>query len=176
MSAASPLPDGFELREATDADSAGVIRLIAGAYAEYPGCVMDLPGIDADLNAVASTFRDGGGAFCVVESVVGAAAELAATVGWKPVASMSDPELPALELKRLYVDRLFRRRGLGARLVDYIEVLARSRGAHSVVLWSDTRFEDAHRLYRRLGYEETGARRDLNDPSHSVEGAFEKIL
>nr|MBA3524637.1 GNAT family N-acetyltransferase [Geodermatophilaceae bacterium] len=43
-------------RDATDADSAAVITLIGGCFAEYPGCVLDLPGIDAWMQAPASAY------------------------------------------------------------------------------------------------------------------------
>ena len=104
--------------------------------------------------------RASGGAGWVVRDVHG---ELIASVGVAPSGDAT------CELKRLYVDARARRRGLGAALVAVVEAWARAHGAGRVELWSDTRFGDAHRLYARLGYADTGARRDLHDPSHTTE-------
>ncbi|MDF2972749.1 MAG: hypothetical protein K0R61_3199 [Microvirga sp.] len=45
-----------------------------------------------------------------------------------------------------------------------------------MVLWSDTRFVTAHRLYTRLGYVQDEGQRQLADISQSVEYRFEKAL
>jgi putative acetyltransferase len=42
-------------------------------------------------------------------------------------------------------------------------------------LWSDTRFTDAHRLYRSLGFRDCGYR-ELNDSNNSKEYGFEIAL
>jgi putative acetyltransferase len=57
-----------------------------------------------------------------------------------------------------------------------VERYARDAGAHRMIFWSDTRFTDAHRLYKRLGFTQTSAQRDLSDISNSVEYFFEKDL
>ena len=49
------------IRDATDADAAAVIALIDLCFSAYPGCVMDLPGLDSDLPQVASHFARKGG-------------------------------------------------------------------------------------------------------------------
>jgi putative acetyltransferase len=64
-----------------------------------------------------------------------------------------------VELKNLYVSARARRQGLGRRLVAVVEAAAREQNASAVVLWSDTRFLDAHRLYEDLGYQRTGQQR-----------------
>lgn len=158
--AALPLPVGWRVADATDADAGGLVRLVGGCFDAYPGCVLDLPDLDADLLAWGSTLRAADGAGWVVRDTRG---ELVASVGVTPSGDAT------CELKRLYVDRVARRRGLGAALVAVVEAWARARGAGRVELWSDTRFTDAHRLYERLGYADTGARRDLHDPSHTTE-------
>ena len=81
----------------------------------------------------------------------------------------------AVELHRLYLDARLRGRGLGRRLVDTAVDWARARGARRVALWSDTRFEDAHRLYERLGYVKSGTRA-LDDVNSTVEFRYERSL
>ncbi len=44
-----------------------------------------------------------------------------------------------------------------------------------MILWSDTRFTNAHRLYLALGYGQ-GHTRSLGDISHSREFFFERAL
>ena len=57
-----PLPEP-RVRTGVDADSAGVIEVIARVFAEYPGCVLDVDAEEPQLKAPASSF-DG---FWVVE-------------------------------------------------------------------------------------------------------------
>ncbi len=75
------------------------------------------------------------------------------------------------ELHRLYVRADQRGKGLAARLVAHVEAMAREAGARRMELWSDTRFETAHRLYERLGYTRGGTR-PLGDISNSIELSF----
>jgi len=156
-----------ELRAATDADADGVCRLIGDCFAEYEGCVLDPEGIDAWMAAPASSYADKGGAFWVL---VQSGGEFLACVGWAPAGA------GIVELKNLYVSAQARRQGRGRALVAVVEAVAREQNAGAVVLWSDTRFLDAHRLYEDLGYQRTGQQRALHDPSNSVEYGFSKAL
>lgn len=162
------MSDEWWTRPVADADADGLIALVGAAYAEYPGCVLDLPGIDADLLRPATAAEDAGGRWWVVEA---AGAGIVATVGAGPRDEHDD-----VELKRLYVAASHRRRGLAADLVARVEAHAADLSARRVVLWSDTRFADAHRLYQRLGYVDTGRRRDLHDPSRTTEINFVRRL
>lgn len=156
------------LRPVTDGDSAALIALIEACWTQYPGCVLDVDGEEPWLRAPASAYRVKGGSFWVVPA---AGSALAACVGAVPGAAGQ-----ALELKSLYVAAHARRRGLGARLVGWVETHARALGAPAVELWSDTRFTDAHRLYERLGYTRGRATRDLHDLSATTESVFGKDL
>ena len=147
-----------------------VIALIADVYAEYPGCVLDLPGVDADLPVLADRLEGQGGAGWVVTDD----GRVVACVGVTP--SHVDGR-PGAHLHRLYVAASHRRRGLGRVLVDRVEQHAADvLGAQVVQLWSDTRFHDAHRLYERCGYVATGATRQLHDPSDTTEYRFVHTL
>lgn len=155
------------LRPVTDADAAGLIALVASAYAEYPGCVLDLPGVDDDLPAPATTAATRGSPWWVLErdaTVVG-------SIGAGPLRDDGH-----VELKRLYLAAPFRGQGLASALVAVVEAYARDRGAQAVDLWSDTRFTAAHHRYRALGYVDTGETRELHDPSDTTEYRFVKVL
>lgn len=146
------------IRPARDSDSAALIALIGGCFAEYPGCVLDVDGEEPWLRAPASAYAEMGGRLWVAsvgETVVGC-------IGLRPGGV----------LKSLYVAGSARRRGLGSRLVGIVERAAREAGERRILLWSDTRFTDAHRLYERLGYRRTGRSRELHDLSASTEYEF----
>jgi GNAT superfamily N-acetyltransferase len=155
------------IRPVTDDDADGLIALVGACFDEYPGCVLDLRGLDADLLAPATEVSRRGGAWWVVERQ----RDIVATVG---VGEIREDGL--VELKRLYVGPSARRQGLAAALVGVVEAHAIARGALAVELWSDTRFLDAHRLYERLGYLATGETRELHDPSDTTERRFRRDL
>lgn len=154
--------DEVYVREGRDDDEAGLIALLGGVFAEYPGCVLDVDGEMPELRAIATTFARAGGRFWVAEL----GGRIAGSIGFTPTPS------GAIELRKLYVDRSARRRGLGGRLCDRVEAEARARGAKRVELWSDTRFLDAHRQYERRGYVRGPTTRELHDKSATVEYFF----
>ena len=159
--------DDLLIREARDDDAADLIALVGACFAEYPNCVLDVDGEIPELRAIATWAARLGGRFWVAEQ----GGRALACVGVTPAA-----EGRGVELRKLYVDARLRRRGLGARLSGLVEEEARRCRAPFIELWSDTRFLDAHRLYRRLGYLETGASRELHDLSDTVELYFRKDL
>jgi putative acetyltransferase len=155
------------IRDARDDDASGLIALIGGVFDEYPGCVLELDHEMPQLRAVATAFTAEGGRFWVAELDGG-------VIGCGGIAPAKDPA--GAELKHLYVAKRARRAGLGTRFVALIEDEARRRGSSFVELWSDTRFEDAHRLYERLGYTRSAHTRELNDLSNTIEFHFLKEL
>lgn len=153
------------LRPVRDDDAPAVQALIGGCFAEYPGCVLDLPGIDAWMRAPASQRGRGDAQMWVVEGPEGVLASVALA-----------PGATGIELKSLYVTVAARRRGYATALVGLVERGGRERGAATVTLWSDTRFVDAHRLYASLGYRKQPGSRLLHDPSDTREWRFDKDL
>lgn len=160
-------PPVGSIRPVRPDDSPDLIDLIGDVYAEYPGCVLDLPGVDDDLQRMSAYIDEQGGEFWVVELD----GEIVACVGWAPHRISGHH---GAELKRLYVRADQRGVGLGSWLVERVEQAVRARGIDVLELWSDTRFSDAHRLYARRGYEPSGETRDLHDPSDTTEYRFVK--
>ncbi len=139
--------------------------MVAAAYAEYPGCVLDLEAEVPEVKAPASAYARRSGRFWV-------AADAAQILGC--VACLPAPER-GLEMEKLYVARAARRYGLGTRLLDLVEAEAQRRQADYITLWTDTRFEAAHAFYKAHGFRRSGLR-ELDDASQSVEYRFHKEL
>ncbi len=159
MTSAHPSP--IQIRAATDADSASVIRLIEGIFHEYPGCVMDVETEEYKLKTPASSYDR----FWVLDregEIVGC------------IACSFDRSSRDFELQKLYIHADLRCGGWGRRLVDLVEAEAQRLGFESIELWTDTRFETAHRFYTGLGYRKTGRTRDLHDLSKTTEYHFIK--
>jgi GNAT superfamily N-acetyltransferase len=148
------------VRRATAADSAAAANVVRAVYDEH-GFVWDADGYHADLTDVEA--YDG---FWVAETdgavVVGCAGLL-----------LGPGSLPGTDcsLERLYVLPGARRGGVGAALCAAVVEEARRRGRRRLEIWTDKRFEAAHRLYLRLGAELAGER-VADDPDRSPEWGF----
>ena len=154
------------IRPGRDEDADGFIALIARCWADYPGCVMDVDGEMPELRALAAYYAGQGGALWAAERD-GAIAGM--------VAARPDAD-GAWEICRVYADPAMHGTGLGHRLLDATEAHARAHGARRLVLWSDTRFDRAHRFYETRGYVRAGGLRALDDLSNSLEYGYAKPL
>jgi putative acetyltransferase len=154
------------IRPVRDADAQDLIGLITLCFAEYPGCVFDPHGDMPDIVRPAQSSLATQGHFLAVEDTAGR------------VCACAGVDFPApgiAELHRLYVRPDMRGRGLARLLTARMEDFARARGVTRMVMWSDTRFSTAHRLYETLGYAR-GVTRSLGDISQSREFFFDKML
>jgi GNAT superfamily N-acetyltransferase len=123
--------------------------------------------VDAELpqyRALASYYADLGGALWAVEDN----GELVGMVATRPL-----PEA-VWEICQVYVMPSLHGGGLGHRLLDLAEAHALSAGATRLVLWSDTRFDRAHRFYEKRSYVRSGPVRVLADISNSLEYGYAK--
>jgi putative acetyltransferase len=150
---------------ATRADAAGVIDLIGRVFAEY-GWIWDPPTEVPDLLRWAPHYEPPHGAFFVVRE----AGRVVGSVGVDRKGS------DTAELHRLYLEPHLRGRGLGDALVTTILDWCRDRRVARLVLWSDTRFVHAHRLYLRHGFRRTGERELAGDLNQSREYHFERAV
>ncbi|HZF77211.1 MAG TPA: GNAT family N-acetyltransferase [Acetobacteraceae bacterium] len=155
------------LRPGRDGDAEGFIALVDACWSEYPGCVLDVDAEVPELRALATYFAEAGGALWAAE----ADGRIIGMAGTRPLRDDG-----AWEICRVYVDRAARGTGLAHRLLDTAEAHARAAGARRLVLWSDTRFEAAHRFYEKRGYVRQGSIRILDDLSHSLEFRYAKPL
>jgi len=144
-------------------DAAGLQRLIADCFADYPHCFLDVEIEEPGLLDPARGLPNG--------QVVEADGRVVGCI------SFAETERPGVyELKKLYVDSSLRGQGWGRRLVEWVDAQVLALGGSAVELWSDTRFLTAHAVYQRLGYRMTTAVRPLFDISDSREFHFEKAL
>jgi GNAT superfamily N-acetyltransferase len=155
---------GTMIRAGRNADAAGFIALIGGCWAEYPSIIYDVDAELPELHALASYYQGKGGALW--------AAEVDATVVGMVAAAPYGGD--AWEICRMYVAGPWRGGGLAHQLLDTAEAHARAAGASRLVLWSDTRFDRAHRFYEKRSYVRRGAIRALHDLSHSLEFGYAK--
>jgi GNAT superfamily N-acetyltransferase len=156
----------FAIRPGTDADAEGFIKLIGDAWAEYPNCILDVDAEVPELRALATHFEKVGGALWAAEQN----GELVGMVATRPL--RDDDE--AWEIGRMYVAKAARGTGLAHALLDGAERYAVEHGAKRMILWTDTRFEAAHRFYEKRGYVRAGSIRILDDISKSLEFRYAK--
>jgi putative acetyltransferase len=141
--------------------------LIASVFAEYENCPF-VPEEFPELAAPASRYGRDGGALFVARDAGGA---LVGSLAIAPGYRRGD-----FELFKVYLARAWRGRGLAAHLLGLGLERARAAGARRVVLWSDTRFADGHRFYRRHGFRPLPGIRALHDAAVSLEFGFELPL
>lgn len=157
--------DGIVLRDARNEDASDLIDLIGGIFAEYPNCVLELDAGDAPLLAIETAFQSWQGQFWVIEQK----GRVLACCGYTPSA---EAPLQGLELRKLYVHPKLRRKRIASTLCACVEESARRLKRQFVEAWSDTRFENAHALYKKRGYIQSQITRELHDKSNTVEYHF----
>lgn len=154
----------MKIRPVVKRDVPQIIKLIGDIWAEYE-CVLDVGREETYLLAPDEYFRAGEGGFWVAENNQ----KIVATVGVLMLGAKT------AELKSLYVHKDFRRAGLGEDLTTLVIKYAQMKRAKEVILWSDSRFTKAHRLYERLGFKNVSSR-ELDDSNSSKEFGFRIYL
>jgi len=155
----------LKVSPASRADAPGVIALIGRVFDEY-GFVYDPAMEVADLLHFEAHYEAPRGTFFVVRS----GNRIVGSVGAEQV----DPS--TAELHRLYLEADLRGRGRGRALVEAVIDWCRSRAISRLILWSDTRFEPAHRLYTRMGFRRIGERELAGDANQTREYLFERSV
>jgi GNAT superfamily N-acetyltransferase len=152
------------IRPGRDADADAFIALIGACWGEYPSIIIDVDAELPELRALASYYAGKGGALWVAE----ADGQVVGMIGAVPHRD------GAWEIVRLYMLQPYRGTDLAPRLLATAEAHARSAGATRLVLWSDTRFDRAHRFYEKRSYVRHGPIGVLHDLSNSLEFGYAK--
>jgi GNAT superfamily N-acetyltransferase len=150
---------------ASRADVPGVIELIGRVFAEY-GFLYDPVAEVPDLLDFERHYQPPRGEFFVFRH----GGAVAGSVGIERIGDST------AEIHRLYLDAALRGRGTGRVLVEAALDWCRTHGVSDVILWSDTRFDRAHRLYDRMGFRQTGHRIVPGDANQSQEYRFERAV
>jgi GNAT superfamily N-acetyltransferase len=162
----SGVPDlEIAIEPAGPSDAPAVVALIGRVFAEY-GFSWD-PALEVpDLFDFDRRYAGSAGAFWV------------ARLDGRVVGSVGVERLPdgQAELHRLYLDAALRGRGVGRALVEAVVGWCRHAGVGRLTLWSDTRFDRAHRLYERMGFRRTGEREVVDDPNDTREFGYERAV
>ena len=69
------------------------------------------------------------------------------------VPNLSHSALPWALVENIVVGKRYRRRGIGRLLMGYAVARAKETGCYKIVLSSNKRHEEAHKLYRSLGFQ-----------------------
>ncbi len=152
------------IRPGRDTDADSLIALIGACWRQYPGVILDVDAELPELRALASHDAGKGGMLWVAEAD-GRIDGMIATVPY---------DGHAWEICRVYVQPSRHGSGLGPRLLAVAEAFAREAGAVRLFLWSDTRFDRAHRFYEKHHYVRQGPIRVLDDLSNSLEFGYAK--
>jgi GNAT superfamily N-acetyltransferase len=152
------------IRPGRDSDADGFIAVISACWGEYPSIIIDIDAELPELRALASYYAGKGGALWTAETE-------GKIVGMIGVVPRSDG---AWEIVRLYMLQPYRGTDLAPRLLAIAEAHARAAGATRLVLWSDTRFDRAHRFYEKHSYVRHGPIGVLHDISNSLEFGYAK--
>lgn len=130
------------IRSATAEDEPAIRELVFGILKSY-GLDPSPKDTDADLYDLRGYYFDHGGDFAVLlegEQIIG-------TVALFNLGSQ------VCELRKMYLDPAFRRRGLGRQLLDYGLVKARELGYIRVTLETASELKEAVALYESYGFQ-----------------------
>ena len=132
------------MRRASNEDREEVTRLVYSVLKEY-GLELDPGATDADLADIEQSYLARGGAFFVLEeqggSIIGA-------YGLYPIDSQT------CELRKMYLDKSHRGKGLGKSLLEGALAEARKLGFQRMTLETASVLKEAIALYESYGFVE----------------------
>lgn len=131
-----------KLRPATNADRVQITDLVYTVLAEYH-LKPDPDYTDADLRDIEQSYFARGGVFCVLEEEDGS---IIGSCGLHPM------QAGTCELRKMYLRRDYRGKGLGRMLLEDALARARELGFRRVTLETASVLKEAIRLYERYGF------------------------
>src|SRR6195952_5338782 len=137
---------GWLIRPGRDADGPAMIALIRACWSAYPGIRLEVELEMPQLHALGTYYAGFNGILWVAE----VNAQVAGMIAIRPM------EQATWEVCQVYVEPSLHGSGLGHALLDHAERYAIAAGAERLTLWSDTRFERAHRFYEKRSYVKRG--------------------
>jgi len=140
----------YRIRDASNADGPAVVGLVFGVLREF-GLDPHPSGTDADLADIEASYLATGGAFEVIEAPDGA---IVGSVAIYPL----DRSAGLCELRKMYLHRDWRGRGLGKLMLQRALRRAKQLGFRRVEIETASVLKDAIALYERVGFRKTSHR------------------
>lgn len=132
------------LRPADNKDCEDITRLVFDVLKEY-GLRPDPASTDADIRDIESSYLRRGGTFLVLEAEDGS---IVGAYGLYPL------EEHTCELRKMYLHKAYRGKGLGKALLDDALVKARRLGFRKMLLETASVLKEAIALYKSYGFVE----------------------
>ena len=136
------LPDGYALRLMVPADMPALAGLMAEYFSEL-GLDQDHDGLDQDLGDPESGYQEGG--FILL-------CHQGKPVGCVGLRAWGDD---AGEIKRMFISKDHRSRGLGRKLLTTVIAMARGKGFYRLLLDTQKHLKAANHLYQKHGFKDT---------------------
>jgi GNAT superfamily N-acetyltransferase len=130
-----------KIRDYRAGDDARIWEILKAALAVY-GLVSQPESTDRDLLDIHGSYFSSGGTFRVLEIDE----RLVGTYG------LHDEGHGVAELRKMYLDPVYKGRGLGKMLLEDVLITARQRGFRTIILESNSNLVEAAALYRRYGF------------------------
>lgn len=146
------------IRSARNTDAPAIRELLFGVLGEY-GLLAEHEGVDADLNDIEGNYLARGGLFDLVigetplnssfmsgEAKVDGSARLIGMVGLYPRGE------GVAELRKMYLRKAARGRGLGRMMLERVLARARELGFRRIELETSSKLIEAIGLYKKYGF------------------------
>jgi putative acetyltransferase len=167
----------MRIRLATQDDTGAAVDVIKAVYDEY-GFTWDKAAYHADLYDLEGAYLSIGNLFWIAENADGRAIGTVALEHFETLPGTPGHLIQfegqsritgcSCGLMRLYVKPDARKVGAGSALLNQAIFAARESGQNFMEIWSDKRFAEAHRLYKKFGARIVGDR-ICDDPDESPE-------
>lgn len=132
----------MKIRLAANTDREQIQNIVFSVLSEY-GLKNDPNGTDADLNDIEANYLARGGTFVVVEDDEN---KIVGTAGLYPLRE------GVCELRKMYLLKETRGKGMGKKLLDYLLTKASKLGFHRVELETASVLVEAIKLYTLYGF------------------------
>jgi putative acetyltransferase len=132
----------MNIRLATNQDKEEIQKIVFGVLSEY-GLKNDPLGTDSDLNDIEKNYIEKGGTFVVVENDSNQILGTGGLFYLKP---------GVCELRKMYLLKETRGKGIGKKMMDYLLAKARELGFERIELETASVLKEAINLYIHYGF------------------------
>jgi putative acetyltransferase len=134
----------FTIRPWEVADRQAVAKVIGTVLAEY-GLGWEPEGADRDVLEIEQYYLETGGEFW---TLLNAAGQVVGSAGYHPISR----SVGAVEIRKMYLLRAYRGRGLGRYVLGELEKAIKSRGFREIWIETASVLKEAVQLYENNGY------------------------